>query len=78
MDMKPPTIRWLIMSGTTKAAKYMSASPPAPNCQDMTLSRMRPMSRESTVLMASIRAAAPIFCCAESKAMVNALMLSFS
>ena len=60
MDMIPPASRLLMMSGTMKAAKYMSASLPAPNCQEMILSRTRPMRRERMVLAASSRAAAPM------------------
>ena len=40
----------------------MSVSPPAPNCQDMILSRKSPMKRETSTLNAMMRAAAPIFC----------------
>ena len=67
MAMMPPASRWLMMSGTTKAAKYMSASLPAPNCQEMTLSRTSPMRRDRMVLAARIRAAAPMRCFCEKK-----------
>ena len=55
----------------------MSASPPAPNCHEMTLSRTRPIRREIMVLAARIRAAAPIRCFADSRPISRVFLLIF-
>ena len=66
-----------MMSGTTKAAKYMSDSPPAPNCQEMILSRIRPMKRDSSVLTARMTAATPMLCDFESMLITDLFSFSF-
>src|ERR1700733_7747281 len=49
IEAAPPTRKYEIMSGKTKAALKASASTPRPNSQTMYLTRTRPMMRERKV-----------------------------
>jgi hypothetical protein len=49
MEAAPPTRKYAIMSGSTKAALKASASGPRPKSQTMYLTRTRPMMRDRKV-----------------------------
>src|SRR5215469_3256106 len=62
IDPAPPTRKYEIMSGSTKAALRASAVAPRPKSQRMYLTRTRPMMRDRNVETISTRVAVNAVC----------------
>ena len=67
MEAAPPTRKYEIMSGSTKAALNASACMPLPKSQAMYLTRTRPMMRDRNVETISTTVAEKSVCACEGR-----------